>query len=56
MNYLEDVVFGDFVVVVDKCDMRSNGCFDKTLPFFSNGSEFVVGEGENFDEWIWRNC
>lgn len=45
-----DVSVGDVVVVIDEDDVSAGGNVDEGLAFFSDGAEFVVGEGEDFDE------
>ena len=45
-----DVSVGDVVVVIDGGDVGAGGNIDEGLAFFSDGAEFVVGEGEDFDE------
>lgn len=45
-----DVSVGDVVVVIDEDDVSAGGNVDEGLAFFSDGAEFVVREGEDFDE------
>ena len=45
-----DVSVGDVVVVIDGGDVGAGGNVDEGLAFFSDGAEFVIGKGEDFDQ------